>query len=108
MYELDRDYSCLFKYVIFSNITDNTFKHFIERLEIDNIDSNVWKSICNRLLVSQSDSSKQKNLIKNRYIEDIQELYYQNGKEFQGIMNYLTKKTGGNIHDNDTIKINSN
>ena len=30
------------------------------------------------------------------------------GREFQGIMKYLTDKTGQNIHDNGTIEITSN
>lgn len=36
------------------------------------------------------------------------EFNQQFGNEFNGIMNYLTKKTGGNIHDNKTIRITSN
>lgn len=36
------------------------------------------------------------------------EFKQQFGNEFNGIMNYLTKKTGGNIHDNKTIRITSN
>ena len=32
----------------------------------------------------------------------------KSGKEFEGIMHYLTDQTGGNIHDNGTIHISSN
>lgn len=39
---------------------------------------------------------------------NIKEFPYEEGKEFKGIINYLTKKTGGNIHDNKTIEITSN
>lgn len=30
---------------------------------------------------------------------------YEKGKEFQGIMRFLSKETGGNIHDNGKIEI---
>lgn len=40
--------------------------------------------------------------------EKIKIFSYEKGKEFKGIINYLTKKTGGNIHDNHTIEITSN
>lgn len=33
---------------------------------------------------------------------------YNKGQEFKGILRYLTEKTKGNIHDNETIEITSN
>ena len=30
---------------------------------------------------------------------------YKNDGKFNGIINYLTNKTGGNIHDNKTIEV---
>lgn len=38
---------------------------------------------------------------------NVKEISYQ-GRDFDGIFNYLTKKTGGNIHNNGTIKITAN
>lgn len=40
--------------------------------------------------------------------ENIKEFVHKNGNEFNGIMRYLTKQTGGNIHDNKTIEITTN
>ncbi|KAK8893839.1 hypothetical protein M9Y10_022268 [Tritrichomonas musculus] len=106
LYDFDHDYSNLFKYVIFSNISDGTFKNFIEKLDIDNLNEKIWKLICNRILLPREETIKGIN--QNRYIENVQKFEYQKGREFQGIMQYLTEKTGGNIHDNGTIKIDSN
>lgn len=58
---------------------------------------------------------EQKNIIQSIH-HDLHVLYnydksvfnYQQGKEFDGIMRNLTNKTGGNIHDNQTIEITSN
>ena len=33
---------------------------------------------------------------------------YKQGEEFNGIIHFLTMKTGGNIHDNGTIEVTSN
>lgn len=64
--------------------------------------------------------TKEINLLKENYNEVIKnqlkitdqlnscQFMYQKGKEFDGIINYLTKKTGGNIHDNGTIEITTN
>lgn len=40
--------------------------------------------------------------------ESIKEFNCEQGKEFEGIMQYLTRKTGKNIHFNKTIEITSN
>ena len=55
--------------------------------------------------------SFKENEEKKRLLElpnrNVKELPYVKGKEFHGIMRYLTVKTGGNIHDNKTIEITS-
>ena len=45
---------------------------------------------------------------KNEKAENFKEFQYKNDEKFNGIMNYLITKTGGNIHDNGTVEITSN
>lgn len=104
LYENDINYSYLFEYVIFSNVKKETIKLFIETFDIEFLNLGIWKSISKRLLSSKI----QRNDIDQRYYEQINTFEHVKGKEFEGIMRYLTKQTGGNIHDNETIEITSN
>ena len=45
---------------------------------------------------------------KERYLDKSKEFKYSKDSPFEGILRYLTKKTGSNIHDNGTIEITSN
>lgn len=102
LYEQNDSFSPLFEYVIFSNVTQESLIHFINKFNLEDMNVSIWKSICTRLV------SKSGNVNKSRYLQNIIEFSHQNGIEFHGIMRYLTEKTGGNIHDNGTIDISSN
>lgn len=52
---------------------------------------------------SEKKSKKSKNSDKKGY--EIQSFPQSTGSQFNGIINYLTSKTGGNIHRNGTIKL---
>ncbi|KAK8892573.1 hypothetical protein M9Y10_029810 [Tritrichomonas musculus] len=57
-----------------------------------------------QLKINQLSESFRSNLQEKKEIE----FKLQKGKEFNGIMRYLSKKSKSNIHDNRTIKILSN
>lgn len=57
---------------------------------------------------SHSKSDKDDKKSKKDKKTEIKTFPYQKGDEFNGIIKYLTDKTGGNIHDNGTIEISSN
>lgn len=84
--------------------------------QTNNFHQNNAENIINQrefqpLKVNDDEKLIQKNLKEHEsqnLIQDFKFLGYQEGKEFDGIMNYLTKETGGNIHDNGTIEITSN
>lgn len=109
VYEENPSCSFLFENVIFSNVTEKVLKEFINVFSIENLNSQIWSSICRRLF-----KSKLKNKLNckpSRYIEKVpnfKEFKPGEGNEFNGIMRYLTEKTGGNIHVNNTIEITSN
>lgn len=103
LYENDRSYSNLFSKIIFANVSEKSLEKFINIFSIDDLDSDIWKSICKRLM-----KADQKSIQSERYLISGKEFKAVEGHEFEGIMRYLTKKTGGNIHDNGTIQISCN
>lgn len=111
LYEEDHSYSRLFEYVLFFNVSNKMLEKFINCFDIDDINSIIWKSICYRLRLSKVEyfrNSKRYNDTENNQLFLIKEFSCRKSHEFEGIMKYLTDKTGGNIHDNGTIEITTN
>ena len=103
LYEKDPKYSPLFEYVIFNNIKQVTFEKFLNKFSINDLNLGIWLSIFKR------PPSEKIQTNSKRYIEKKQiQIEFKKGEELNGILNYLNKKTGGNIHDNGTIEITSN
>ena len=103
LYENDSSYSKLFSMILFTNLSTASIDKFIKRFSLDDIDQEIWHSFCKRLLPDENDRD-----ISGRYLQSFKEYTLETGHEFEGIMNHLTKETGGNIHDNGTIEITSN
>lgn len=107
LYKEDRSTSNLFEYVLFYNLSEEKMKTFLEEIEFEYINNKTFRSICKRFFQKENSDS----LNTKRYINtntNIQQFKPKQTEDFEGIMNYLTKKTGGNIHDNRTIEITSN
>ena len=102
-YEEQIEFTELFEYVDFRNVQKETLVKFIDKFNIENINSGIWKSICKCILDGFQKKSKQ-----HQNLNEVIEIKFEQNKEFKGIMNYLSEKTGGNIHDNKTIEITSN
>lgn len=96
--EDDSKYSSLFEYLNFNNISEKSFALFIENLNVS-----IWRSICQRL-----NPTERNKTYHERYHEKVLLFNHIKNHEFKGIMYYLSEKTGGNIQDNGTIKIDSN
>lgn len=109
LYEEKSAYSVLFEYVQFTHISENSLLEFFEKFEIQYLNEKIWNSICYRFLLSKNKSNqlRYKKNEKNNII-DIKEFEFSEHKNFNGIMNYLTKKTEGNINDNGIVEITSN
>lgn len=103
LYKEDYSYSPLFEYVLFSNVSQEALEKFTNEVSFDDINWSIWRSICNALV-----KSKSPKINRSRYVSVVVEKNHIEGKEFNGILHYLTDETGGNIHDNDTIEITSN
>lgn len=101
--------SILYDYVEFKQVSDDELINFMNNFSLDFITNNIFKNIIGRSI------QKETNQNTNRYIQNIQTNSNKNklfeceeNQEFNGIIKYLTEKTGGNIHDNGTIEVKSN
>lgn len=111
MYERDNTNSFLFEYVYFNQVGDEALSKFIDIFDVENMNNGIWKSICSLIKKStkkrqSSSNSNQDKKKKNK--EEIIEIQYKQGQDFNGLMRYLVDKTGGNIHDNGTVEITAN
>ena len=99
----------LYENVLFTNVSSSAMKEFTSVFNYNNMNGNLWSLLSNRLSMKISNKN---NILENqnRYsLENKTKLFLYNEKNnFSGIVNYLTEKTGGNIHDNRTVKVTSN
>ena len=104
--------SYLFEYVEFCNLSEKVLEQFIESFSIDNLNQRIWLQICKRLQkkVDPVTISSHKYISNNDQKPTSENIltFQPNESDFNGIMRYLTKQTGGNIHSNGTIKITAN
>lgn len=102
LYEIDTSYSVLFEFILFNNLSQKSFEKFIDKVEFEDINLSIWKSICSRFCAESNEINS------NRYNNYIININYDKSNKFNGIFNYLTNQTKGNIVENGTIKISSN
>ena len=105
-YEKDRTTSFFFEYVQFCNVSEEHLKTFVDRILVEDINQKTFNHFCERIFCKDKMKEKENERYnKNNTYCVIQKV---KGKELEGILNFLTKQTGGNIHDNGTIEITSN
>lgn len=104
LYSEDKKVSSLFDYVYFVNVSNDEMSHFYNIFDINDMSNEVWRSLIERSLNSTVNFQSLKNDV--RYL--IKAFSFSEEKKFNGIIKYLTDKTGGNIHDNNTIEVTSN
>lgn len=107
LYAKDHLYSQLFSLIQLNNVSESMLESFIQTIKFEDVNCELWKSICG-LVVKKSETQKSDNSRYHQKKIEFKEFKYENGHEFEGIMRYLTTKTGGNIHDNKTIEITTN
>lgn len=111
LYTQDHKYSILYETVHFSNVSKEEIGKFIELYDFNDMTNLTWSQICERLK-----EDIQKNPIdQNRYNKDkksskvSQNVTKVNGKQFtfatsnQGIINYLTQQSNGNIENEISV-----
>ena len=111
LYSKDNRYETLYEHVIFTNVSGEKMKEFVEIFDLNDLTNSTWKSLSKRLFQEIKETNNEifeKNKLRYKEKKSIKEFPYKKGQELNGIFRYLTNKTGGNIHDNGTIEITSN
>ena len=92
LYDKSKEYSILFSYVNFNNLSIESIKKFTHNFDINDINSHIWKNIRQRL---EQDISHQKSLqiFSTQTIEKIP------------IFKYLSEKFEGNVHTKNVVNI---
>lgn len=107
LYGIDTYNSSLYDTVIFTNVTSECMKKIVDTIELKDVNDSTWRSLALRLC-SEIKNKDEKNDDEKRYEKSIKILPNKEGRELNGIISYLNKKTGSNIHDNGTIEVTSN
>lgn len=103
LYSNNSKMSNLFHYVDFLNVSNEELLHFHEKFDLNDVNGLIWNKIIERASKYKIQSTVETDF--NRYVQNFK---HDPNKEFEGIIKFLTKKTGGNIHDNGTIKVTTN
>lgn len=109
LYLKDKKYSNLYCYIIFSNVSAESMKEFVEIYDINDINNFIWKSITERLTKEIKNNN---NLCQKRYKVEHKskeeekkrmKFSYQKGNCFNGILNHLRNKSNGKIENEVNI-----
>ena len=102
LYNKSKEYSVLFSYVSFPNLSTKSIRKFAKHFDINDINGSIWKSISSRLKQNLSTESieeyKQSHQeLNNRYI----------GKKYEHIIQHLSEQCHGNVHTQNIVDITS-
>ena len=103
LYIKSKEYSALFSYVIFVNLSAHSIREFYQSFDINDINHSIWKNICDRLeqnILDESIKTYQKlhqEFLENRYI-----IKYKGD-----IIQYLSEQCQGNVHTKSIVHITS-
>lgn len=105
LYESDQSYSNLYQFVIFTNVSQEKMKEFIQIFNYNDLTTETWNSISSRL--EEKINIEQNNVKDSRYKKKQKgiQLPYVKNHEFEGIINYFKTKKEGEL--NNYIKITS-
>lgn len=111
LYEHDKKYSELYKYVYYSNVTEESICEFIDIFDIEYLDEDIWRQIADRL--KRKVEMKTDKINERRYLkQEINQRYTKEIKcnhddKFDGIINYLIKESNNNIKNMISITSSS-
>jgi hypothetical protein len=100
----EEEFSALLGYVECQFLSVSSIDQFLSKVTKENVDSVIWSSICRRLQwESVDDKANCGRFASIKY----EEFVVTKGQEFNGILNELTKKCGGNVHEKGIVNITS-
>ena len=94
LYMKSKEYSTLFSYIIFINLSTESIRKFKENFDINDMNNSIWTSVCTRLEQNISNEST------ISYHESHQEFFNKryNRKRYEHILEHLSEECHGNVH----------
>ena len=89
----------------FRSLSEEKFREFIQIFNPSEITNELWEKLCYCFYVNTQDES-QNARGNDRYMMVFKKFIYE-GNPFEGIIDHLTKSSGGNVSENGTVKVTS-
>lgn len=101
LYSSNYEYSTLFEFVLFKNISTTKIKEFVKLFDIDDITTNIWKSITQRLIEEIQQNQQEES---TRYKKSQLNIFSINPNDpFNGIIKHLLQESNRNIENKINI-----
>ena len=104
LYMKSKEYSTLFSYVIFINLSKQSIQIFNENFDINDINNSIWEKIYCRL---EQDISSESSIAYYKSQEDFFNKRYINYRRHEHIIKHLSEQCHGNVHKNNIVDITS-
>jgi hypothetical protein len=96
------EFANLYDYIEFQFLSLNGIDKFLSSIKLEEISCNVWESLCRRL---RCDVNPNSSISHKRFKRD--SFPFSSNREFNGIIDHLSKKCGGNVHEKGIVEITS-
>ena len=101
LYIKSKEYSSLFSFVVFMNLSTESIREFIQNFDINDINISIWKNIISRL--EQDISAESIQLYQKSHQEFLNNRY--TSKRYEQIIQHLSEKCSGNVHAQNIVQI---
>ena len=101
LYIKSKEYSILFSYIIFMNLSTQSIKEFNTKFDINDINNSIWESI--RCRLEQDISFESKIAYKKSHRGSLNKRYTI--KRYEHIIQHLSKYYHGNVHVKNAVQI---
>ena len=102
LYMKSNEYSILFSYILFMNLSAESLQKFHKHFDINDINKSIWEAICIRL--EQDISHESKTAYQKSHQEFLNKRYI---RKPCNIIEYLSEQCQGNVHSNNIVHITS-
>ena len=101
--EKDLRFTALFEFIYFDYLSISgieNFASFVSENFLENISSGIWRQICRRLILDVKPVEK-----KNPRGHKGREFVYDESRKLDGVIAYLTRECGGNVHEKGLVHV---
>ena len=90
----------------FTSLSENKLREFLLNFDINSITNSLWRKLFKCFFI-HFDKPQERIEGSHSIIQETFEYKENETKRFQGIIDYLTKKCGGNVDEKNSVKVTS-